>query len=88
MQKHKIKVNIMKQDISKSIEACAAHYGEQADAMRTYLVEGEKQALIMSNRGPLRFDAGGNLAQDIQDAYFKYGFYYSRGCWVQRSCRP
>ena len=75
MQKHKIKVNIMKQDISKSIEACAAHYGEQADAMRTYLVEGEKQALIMSNRGPLRFDAGGNLAQDIQDAYSKYGFY-------------
>ena len=69
----------MKQDISKSIEACAAHYGEQADAMRTYLVEGEKQALIMSNRGPLRFDAGGNLAQDIQDAYSKYGFYVFEG---------
>ena len=59
----------MKQDISKSIEACAAHYGEQADAMRTYLVEGEKQALSMTNRGPIRFDAEGNLAQDIQEAY-------------------
>ncbi|MDB4404847.1 phytanoyl-CoA dioxygenase family protein, partial [bacterium] len=65
----------MKQDISKSIEACAAHYGEQADAMRTYLIEGEKQALSMTNRGPIRFDAEGKLAQDIQEAYSTYGFY-------------
>ena len=69
----------MKQDISKSIEACAAHYGEQADAMRTYLIEGEKQALSMTNRGPIRFDAEGNLAQDIQEAYSEYGFYVFEG---------
>jgi vacuolar-type H+-ATPase subunit C/Vma6 len=53
----------MKQDISKSIEACAAHYGEQVDAMRTYLAEGEKQALSMSNRGPILLYAAGNFLQ-------------------------
>ena len=29
-------------DISQSIEACANHYGEQADAMRTYLLEARR----------------------------------------------
>ena len=33
------------QNISKSIEACAAHYGEQAEAMRDYLVAGARAAL-------------------------------------------
>ncbi len=33
----------MKQDISQSIVACAAHYGEDADAMRDYLIEGEEK---------------------------------------------
>lgn len=65
----------MKQDISKSIEACAARYGDNADAMRTYLLEGEKKALALSNRGPIRFDDDGKLAQDILDAYSEYGFY-------------
>ncbi|BFM14111.1 hypothetical protein R50073_02940 [Maricurvus nonylphenolicus] len=65
----------MKQDTRKSIEACAARYGEQADAMRNYLLEGEKQAYALDNRGPIRFDANGDLAQDILDAYSRYGFY-------------
>lgn len=65
----------MTQDISESIEACAAHYGDQADAMRTYLIEGDKHALSMNNRGPIRFNEQGNLAQDIQDAYSEHGFY-------------
>ena len=34
----------MIKDISQSIEACAAHYGDQADAMRQYLIEGQKRA--------------------------------------------
>ena len=38
-------------DISRSIEACASHYGEQADAMRTYLLEGQAAALALPNRG-------------------------------------
>ena len=37
-------------DISKSIDACAARYGEQADAMRDYLIEGQRSALALGNR--------------------------------------
>jgi len=65
----------MKQDISKSIEACASHYGDDSDAMRSYLLEGEKQAFELNNRGPIRFDESGRVAQDILDAYSEYGFY-------------
>lgn len=63
------------QDISKSIEACAARYGEQADAMREYLLAGQAAALGLDNRGPIEFDTSGKLAQHILDAYSKYGFY-------------
>ena len=62
-------------DINKSIEACAAHYGEDADAMRTYLIEGNEKALKMDNRGPLKFDENGRLTSDILKSYSKYGFY-------------
>ena len=63
------------QDISKSIEACAARYGEQADVMREYLLAGQAAALGLDNRGPIEFDTSGKLAQHILDAYSKYGFY-------------
>ena len=62
-------------DISQSIEACANHYGEQADAMRTYLLEGQATALALPNRGPLRFTESGALAEEIRAAYSEYGFY-------------
>ena len=62
-------------DISQSIEACANHYGEQADAMRTYLLEGQATALALPNRGPLRFTESGALAEEIRAAYSAYGFY-------------
>jgi len=62
-------------DISRSIEACASHYGEQADAMRTYLLEGQAAALALPNRGPLRFTESGALADEIRAAYSEYGFY-------------
>jgi len=65
----------MQQDTLKSIEACASHYGDQAADMRSYLIEGENAALAMDNRGPIRFDAEGNLAADILDAYSRHGFY-------------
>ena len=42
----------MVQDISKSIEACAAHYGSDADAMREYLINGQNEAFQIDNRGP------------------------------------
>lgn len=70
---------IMKANVSKSIDACAAHYGEQADAMRTYLLEGEQQALALNNRGPLMFDENGKLAKNILAAYKEYGFYIFEG---------
>ena len=74
------------QDISKSIEACAAHYGEQAAAMRDYLVAGQDAALALDNRGPIEFDASGKLAQHILDAYSKYGFYVFTGVLTEEEC--
>ena len=51
----------MEQDTLKSIDACASHYGEQADAMRQYLIEGEQAAYQLDNRGPIRFESDGKL---------------------------
>lgn len=62
-----------------SIQACAAHYGDDADAMRTYLLEGHERAVTLDNRGPIEFDEDGNLAANILGAYKKYGFYVFSG---------
>ena len=62
-------------DISESIEACANHYGEQAEAMRSYLQEGQAAALALPNRGPLRFTEAGALADEVRAACSEYGFY-------------
>ena len=74
------------QDVSKSIEACAARYGEQATAMRDYLLAGQEAALAMDNRGPVEFDASGKLAQHILDAYSKYGFYVFTEVLTEEEC--
>ena len=65
----------MGMDITKSIEACAQYYGDDADAMRNYLIDGETRALTLDNRGPIQFDEEGNLSEAIKQAYSKYGFY-------------
>jgi len=65
----------MFQDISQSIEACAAHYGDDAAAMKAYLIEGQAKALALPNRGPLIFEADGSVHRDILNAYSEYGFY-------------
>jgi ectoine hydroxylase-related dioxygenase (phytanoyl-CoA dioxygenase family) len=62
-------------DASKSIEACAAYYGDEADAMKAYLVNGEKNALALGNRGPIAFHENGDLSSTIKEAYSKNGFY-------------
>ena len=62
-------------DYMESIDACAAHYGEDADAMREFLLAGHERAMQMDNRGPIAFDDEGHLEQPILDAYRKYGFY-------------
>ncbi|MEC8429373.1 MAG: phytanoyl-CoA dioxygenase family protein, partial [Pseudomonadota bacterium] len=69
----------MKQDISKSIDACAAHYADDSAAMRQYLLDGERAAYELPNRGPICFDEQGNLAQEILEAYLSYGFYVFEG---------
>ena len=40
-------------DSTRSIKACAAYYGENADEMEAYLLDGEKRALELGNRGPI-----------------------------------
>jgi hypothetical protein len=62
-----------------SIEACAAFYGDDSKAMKNYLLEGEKIALAMNNRGPISFDSEGNLAASIRNAYSENGFYIFDG---------
>ena len=66
-------------DASKSIEACAAYYGDEADAMKAYLINGEKNALALGNRGPITFDENGNLSPTIKEAYSENGFYIFEG---------
>jgi hypothetical protein len=54
-------------------------YDAQRPAMQAYLREGERRAVALGNRGPLRFDAGGKLAKDILDGYWRCGFYVLEG---------
>ena len=75
------------QDISRSIEACAAHYGHDAEAMKQYLEDGQRAALDLDNRGPIEFDQQGRLAQSILDAYSKYGFYVFTGVLSEEECQ-
>lgn len=65
----------MTQLFRESIDACAAHYGEAEQDMKAYLTQGHKQALALPNRGRIRFDEHGNLAEDILRHYSQYGFY-------------
>lgn len=65
----------MSQIFSESIDACAAHYGDAEEAMKTYLTEGHKLGVSLPNRGPIRFDEQGNLAPEILAHYSQYGFY-------------
>ena len=62
-------------DITRSIKACAEYYGENSNAMESYLIEGEKKALELNNRGPIKFDSNGSLCSAIRKAYSDNGFY-------------
>jgi len=57
----------------------AANYGAQEDNMQAYFAEGERRALLLGNRGPIRFNADGSLDQNILDAYWETGFYTFTG---------
>jgi len=66
-------------DATKSIDACAAYYGADAEEMKAYLLDGEQRALALPNRGPLVFDHNGDLDPEIREAYSRYGFYIFEG---------
>jgi hypothetical protein len=40
-----------------------------------YLREGERRALTLGNRGPIRYDEKGNVHPEIIEAYWREGFY-------------
>ena len=52
---------------------------EEASTLDAYVREGERRALELGNRGSIRFDDDGTLAQEIVDAYWRCGFYVFEG---------
>ena len=66
-------------EVAKSIDACSAYYGADAEEMKAYLLDGEQRALALANRGPLIFDGHGDLDPAIREAYSRYGFYIFEG---------
>ena len=65
--------------MSTTLTATMPSYGSEEAAMQAYLREGERKAFALGNRGPIRFDEKGKLAQDILDAYWRCGFYVFEG---------
>ena len=55
------------------------NYGSEDLAMQAYLAEGEKRAVQLGNRGPIRFTSEGELHPDIVEAYGRCGFYIFEG---------
>ena len=43
--------------------------------MRNYLKAGERRALSLNNRGPIKFNKDGTLHKDIMTSYAENGFY-------------
>jgi hypothetical protein len=52
-----------------------ADYGSQEAPMRAYCQDGERRALALGNRGPIRFTPDGKLHPEILAAYSRCGFY-------------
>ena len=61
-------------DYTASIKATAERYGDAANDVMDYLLEGQERAFSMPNRGPTRF-VGDSLAPDIIESFSEYGFY-------------
>ncbi len=53
--------------------------GFDQDVMDAYFREGERRALALGNRGPIRFGTDGRLLPEIVDAYARTGFYIFEG---------
>ncbi|MDF1733723.1 MAG: phytanoyl-CoA dioxygenase family protein [Minwuia sp.] len=52
---------------------------EHASGMAAYFAAGERRALELGNRGPIRLDGSGKLHPDILAAYREHGFYVFQG---------
>ena len=50
-------------------------YGSEDMEMQNYLKAGEKRALNLDNRGPIKFNEDGSLHKEIVNSYSKNGFY-------------
>lgn len=61
------------------MSAVMVDYGEQEQAMRAYLAQGEQRAYALGNRGPVRRTADGAIHPDILEAYWRCGFYVFEG---------
>ena len=48
---------------------------EHAQAMSRYMREGQRRAVALGNRGPLRLNNDGTIHDDILSAYWEHGFY-------------
>ncbi|MFT4582127.1 MAG: hypothetical protein ACI915_002781 [Gammaproteobacteria bacterium] len=55
------------------------NYGDEQEAMATYRRAGEERAMVLGNRGPIRFNPDGSLAEEILAAYWRCGFYVFTG---------
>jgi len=54
-------------------------YGPEEAAMQAYLRDGERRAMALGNRGPIRFTPAGGLHPGIVEAYWRCGFYVFEG---------
>jgi hypothetical protein len=61
------------------VEQPTGDYGDEQAAMDAYRRAGEARAMALGNRGPIRFNADGSLAEDILEAYSRCGFYVFTG---------
>lgn len=52
---------------------------EDVKSVEAYIREGERRAFELGNRGPIRFNDDGRLAEEICDAYWRCGFYVFEG---------
>jgi len=65
--------------MNKPTGPIVADYGTQEALMRAYCQDGERRAMALGNRGPIRFTDEGKLHPEILDAYSRRGFYVFEG---------
>lgn len=61
------------------VSAASLTAEEHASGMAAYFGAGERRALALGNRGPIRLDGSGKLHPEILAAYREHGFYVFQG---------